>query len=519
VAGVAWQGQLLAIRALGGGGGDLFDISAGIYWAIGTEVDGVATNTRPADVINMSLGGKASSDTMDEAVQAAAESGVVVIVAAGNDDANASEYTPANAPDSITVAALGHTGGSRSKAKKASYSNFGSTVDVAAPGGEAAEDIDGDGEPDGILSTYGDDVTYYQGTSMASPHVAGLAMLMKALDPNVGQAEARSLLAASADPDIDCSQGCGAGAVSAARTLLAMQNIVGQPFVTASPPVVRVGRGDLDAQITFKNIGDVSADVSFHVGGADRDRIVLQETNTSLGSGESITVELQINRDGEDLGEAEVTATFGPAGESARATVQWTDQVVVAAKNAFVGAVLLQGNDFTVERLVTTSAIDDWKFKLFNLVPGTYLVVALTDDDDDGELEDNEGVGVFERMDAPQRLEVAAEQTVENANFLVLPGFGIPESPADGTGAVGAGCATSAECQGDLYCEPALTGGYCTASCVNGASCPTGSRCFCLGQDANNCAYEICLKDCAGDGDCRASEGYTCDADSTCFPG
>jgi hypothetical protein len=283
--------------------------------------------------------------------------------------------------------------------------------------------------------------------------------------------------------------------------------------------MVRVGRGDLDAQVTFKNIGDVAASVEFHVGGTHRDLVTLESQTANLAPSESITVNLDLARSGEDSGEAEVTATWGAEGASARATIQWTDQVVVAAKNAFVGAVLLQGDQFTVERMITTSSIDDWNFKLFNLLPGTYLVVALSDDDDDGELEDHEGVGVYERMDAPKRLQVEAEQTLEGIDFLILPGFGVPEAPGDGTGDVGAACSENSDCQGGLYCETDLPAGYCTLSCVGGAACPAGSRCFCLGNDPDNCAYEICLKDCAGPAECRASDGYVCDVDMTCFPG
>ena len=71
IAGVSWAGQLLAIRSLGRGGGSLFDIAGGLYWAIGDEVEGVARNENPAHVINMSLGGRGESETMNEAVAAA----------------------------------------------------------------------------------------------------------------------------------------------------------------------------------------------------------------------------------------------------------------------------------------------------------------------------------------------------------------------------------------------------------------------------------------------------------------
>ncbi|MFZ9889868.1 MAG: S8 family serine peptidase, partial [Myxococcota bacterium] len=163
VAGVSWEGSLLSVRALGKGGGSLFDIVGGIYWALGSEVEGVTTNPLPADVLNLSLGGSGQSDAMDEAVAAAIATGAIVVVAAGNEARDAAEVTPANAPGAITVAALGNRGDVRALPTQASYSNFGSLIDIAAPGGEQAEDVDGDGFPDGVLSTVGDDVGFYQG--------------------------------------------------------------------------------------------------------------------------------------------------------------------------------------------------------------------------------------------------------------------------------------------------------------------------------------------------------------------
>jgi serine protease len=518
VSGIAWQGSLLAVRVLGSGGGAVFDIVGGILWSVGEDVEGVSRNDNPADVLNMSLGGPGESEAIDEAVATATGTGALVIVAAGNDDTDASEFTPANAPEAITIAALGNVGEDRDVPQKASYSNYGDRIDVAAPGGEQAEDIDGDGHPDGVLSTVGDDVVFYQGTSMAAPHVAGLGMLMKSLDPAVDQDTARSLLTQTADDDIDCSQGCGAGGVNAVRVLRAMRGETGLPLVTATPAVTRVGAQDLDAELEFENVGDVATDVVFTVGGRDRERVAIDADSASLGPDESVTLAVTIDRAGDDTGEATVTATF-EGGQSAEAQVLWTNEVVNVAASIDIGALRIVGDEITPERLVTTSAVDDWQYKLFNLTPGDYLIVAVSDDDNDGELEDHEGIGVYPLRQEPELVSVSAGDTFDGADFVVAPGFEYVEDEAPGTGEVGDGCEASADCGGELYCEGVLPSGYCTRDCSGGAECPTGSACYCLGDDgAGGCAYSICLKECVDDGDCRGADGYVCDVDQTCYP-
>jgi len=104
-------------------GGYTSDIIAAITWASGGAVDGVTTNATPVDVINMSLGGTGVCPTaMQTAIDAAVGRGAVVVVSAGNSNADASTSFPANCVGVITVAALTSTGA------RADYSNFGSTV-------------------------------------------------------------------------------------------------------------------------------------------------------------------------------------------------------------------------------------------------------------------------------------------------------------------------------------------------------------------------------------------------------
>ena len=217
VAGVAFGAKILPVRVLGVCGGYTSDIADGIVWAAGGSVSGVPANQHPAQVINMSLGGGGTCGyTFQNAINTARALGTTIVVAAGNEGINAANSSPANCNGVITVAAVTRSGG------RAYYSNYGSVVDIAAPGGDTRTT-----GANGIVSTVNDGTTspgndiyaYYQGTSMASPHVAGVAALVYAANPGISPDEMESLLknTARAFPS-GCSQ-CGAGIVDAAAAV------------------------------------------------------------------------------------------------------------------------------------------------------------------------------------------------------------------------------------------------------------------------------------------------------------
>jgi serine protease len=209
VAGVAYGARILPVRVLGKCGGYTSDIADAMIWASGGAVTGAPANPNKARVLNLSLGGSGACDaTTQNAINSARSRGAVVVVAAGNSNVNAANASPANCAGVITVAAVGRTGG------KASYSNYGANVDVAAPGGDSGA---------GILSTWyagtttpaGDNYGYMMGTSMATPHVAGVAALMLAKNPNLTPDEVEAKLKSTARAFPAACSGCGTGIVDA----------------------------------------------------------------------------------------------------------------------------------------------------------------------------------------------------------------------------------------------------------------------------------------------------------------
>ncbi|MES9959649.1 MAG: S8 family peptidase [Sedimenticola sp.] len=222
VAGVAYNAKVLPVRVLGRCGGYTSDIADAIVWSAGLPVTGVPGNAHPARVMNLSLGGGGScSRTMQSAINLAKDQGSAVVVAAGNSASNTRQATPANCRNVIAVAATTRTGG------RAYYSNTGREVDLSAPGGDMRSDY-----RNGVLSTLNmgttlpgaDAYAWYQGTSMATPHVSGVAALMLSAKPELSAGDVESLLKSSARAFPSSCSGCGSGILDADAAVTAAIN-------------------------------------------------------------------------------------------------------------------------------------------------------------------------------------------------------------------------------------------------------------------------------------------------------
>ncbi len=236
VSGVNWKAKLLIARVLGVDGGYISDISDAVMWSAGKTVDGVA-NPNHAHVVNMSIGGSGTcSSTFQNAINYAVSQGTTVVVAAGNENKNVSTSEPANCNHVIAVAALEKNGA------RASFSNYGALVDIAAPGVSILSTLDSGTKIANNSNTYAS----YAGTSMATPHVSGVVSLMYSANPNLRNG---TLSAATIPALIEsklkaagrvfptgitpaCSTStCGAGMLDAYRAVLAV----------STPPSVNAG--------------------------------------------------------------------------------------------------------------------------------------------------------------------------------------------------------------------------------------------------------------------------------------
>ncbi|MFN8455121.1 MAG: S8 family serine peptidase [Anaerolineae bacterium] len=222
VAGVAYNAKLLPVKVLGANGQGSYDnIIKGIVYAV----------DQGAKVINMSLAGRTGSQALEEAVRYAFNKGVVVVAAAGN-SGGAVEYPAAY--DNYVIG----VGSVRFDDTRPTYSNFGLQVDLMAPGGDLDVDQNGDGYADGVLQqtfktpgkyTY----LFFEGTSMASPHVAGLAALILANKPGALPTEVENIMVQTAR-NLGSPDQLGAGLIQASAALELAGGQVGPP-ATATP--------------------------------------------------------------------------------------------------------------------------------------------------------------------------------------------------------------------------------------------------------------------------------------------
>ncbi|WP_078552981.1 S8 family peptidase [Bacillus alkalicellulosilyticus] len=169
IAGVAWENLILPIKVLDANGeGTSFEVARGVRWAV----------DHGADVINMSLGDYHSSLILHDAIKYADRNNVVLIAASGNDNTRRPMY-PARYPEVLTVGAVSEG------RHRAFFSNYGKHIDVAAPG-------------EHIPSLFpNNNYVIMSGTSMAAPHVAGLAGLLLAVDPTLSNQDVYDIIKGS----------------------------------------------------------------------------------------------------------------------------------------------------------------------------------------------------------------------------------------------------------------------------------------------------------------------------------
>lgn len=231
VAGAAWNAKIMPLRVLGPNGGTSYDVLQAVRYAAGLPNDSGILPSQPADVINLSLAGGGFNGFDQALYNQVTESGIVVVAAAGNDSSSTPAY-PASYQGVISVSAV--TIGEF----KAPYSNFGASIDIAAPGGDSTAGVVSTGADD-TVSPIRETYTSLIGTSMATPHVSGTIALMKSIYPALTTADFGDLLSQGLLTDDLGSPGrdniFGWGLVNALKAVEVAQDLAGGGGVTLEP--------------------------------------------------------------------------------------------------------------------------------------------------------------------------------------------------------------------------------------------------------------------------------------------
>ena len=383
-AGVAWGSKLMPIRALDGRSGTLFDVLQAVRYAAGFDNASGVVPSRRADIINLSLGSDdACTSEEAELFSAVVAAGVTVVAAAGNSRANV-DHAPASCPEVFGVIASGPGN------LLADYSNFGSLYDLAAPGGDMRFDADADGFLDGVFSTIGPGTppgyAAFEGTSMASPHVAGIFALMKSVRPTLTPTEIEQLLEGGFLTDDLGAPGpdeLGMGMINALKAVQAASgNFSAPPRVGVTPGLINFGNQAGEVIFEIRNIGSGVLTITGVQSAVSWLRIVPGAINTSgLGFYRAIASNDDLPR-GTHSGSIEIQSSAGPR------AVPVTISKLPFNVASYLGAVHVNVKDAASGALVGTRIFTgfDSSFLFQDLPLGTYTLTAGTDFNNDGNL-------------------------------------------------------------------------------------------------------------------------------------
>jgi len=278
--------KVMPVRVLGKCGGYDSDIQAGMLWAAGIAVPGVPTNTTPARVLNLSLGGVAACGAYADIISQVNAAGAVVVVSAGN-GGTASVSSPANCPGAIGVAGLRHAG------DMVGYSDEGSEISIAAPAGNCVNNAGSPclypiltttntgtttPVPGPSGATYTDGFNASIGTSFSAPLVAGTAALMLSVNPSLTPAQVKAKLQSSARPFPTT------GGVADAPVCPARSPTTGGCYCTTST----CGAGMLDAHAAVLSVSGVQAAISLQTTTPTAGQAVSLTSASTLNAGQSI---------------------------------------------------------------------------------------------------------------------------------------------------------------------------------------------------------------------------------------
>ena len=418
VAGVDWNCKLMTVRVLGRGGGSVDDIANGILFAARLANGSGQLPAQRADVINMSLGGPGLISVLEQACNAAANAGVLLVAAAGNDNSS-QPGSPAAFSSVLSVGAVDLV------RRRAPYSNFSSTIDLWAPGGDMTADRNGDNFPDGVLSCMSDDqgglfFKFENGTSMASPHVAGVAALVKAANPSLTASQIRSILTSSSAAGVNLPDN---GRIVDA--LAAVQQAGGSasgPLLVATPSTVDFGASDTTATVALENRG--TGNLTSAVISVSPAAPWLTPSLTDVVASNGIvgdSLELTVDRTGLANGVLQTTLTIDYVDGVTPVSISIDVRLQVGASTSSgdtIFVLLVDASTLDTIYQTSTDTLANFDFAFGGVATGDYLLVAGTDRDNDDLLgDDGEMFGGWPNLDDVQTVSITGGTNSSGLDF------------------------------------------------------------------------------------------------------
>ncbi len=434
VAGVAWGARLMPLRALGVDGGSSFDVIQAVRFAAGLANDSGTLPAQPADIINLSLGSSFFSASEQALYNQVRDLGIIVVASAGNESSSSASF-PSGYQGVLSVSATDINN------NLAPYSNFGASIDLAAPGGYNITDQNGDGIGDGVVSTLADDsnptnlqfgYAALSGTSMAAPHVAGVIALMKSVHPELTPDEfSLALLAGDLTDDLGSpgrDESFGSGRINAQKAVLAALALASGtgsdpgPILGASTSALNFGVLSTQETVTVANLGTGSITIADVVSSEPWLSATPDEIDAN-GIGSYL-----VNLDRSNLADGSYSASLifqpdDPAINSVSITVVMQVSNTNPDADAGLHYVILVNDTGGTVGPPAIVAVDEgtYTFRLEDIPPGNYRLFAGSDMDDDSFLCDaGEACGSFRTLDAPEQLVVdpAAATEITDVNLV-----------------------------------------------------------------------------------------------------
>lgn len=404
--GVDWNAKIMPLRVLGCQGASDYSIAQAVLYAAGLENDSGIKVSDPADIINLSVGNIAKGETLANAINQAIAAGTIVIASAGNSNSSTPIY-PAAFPNVISVAATD------TKNQKASFSNYGPSIDVAAPGtsiwSTAAKYENG--SPEGFYKST-------SGTSLAAPHIAGVASLMKSIYSAMTPDDFEAILISGKITDDLGESGrddkFGYGLINAKKAVEFSKQINDSEMIIPITPIIGLNKAYINlgasyksAQVTVSNVGSKNSTIANIEIETSDDFVTVKSASNSHGMGDYI---INIDRSGLVAGNYQSSVRFiSDAGEK---TVILLFRVLGIGERNYgnAGNLSLHLTNINTKEVTKLYIKDSYRgkysFKFSGVAAGNYKLKVGNDLDNNGILcEVAEGCGQYGNDTMPLRID------------------------------------------------------------------------------------------------------------------